>query len=277
MSGYTPIFRSVFDGTLHGRWPQTGVWLALLAMVDRNGHIDRSPQAIASDIGISVDELMVCIDEFCSPDPMSRTRDNDGRRLALIDDARPWGWRVLNHGKYREKARKAAYDADRTTSGADAARKAAARAGSPAKPLPSPTRPDASRALPLSYTDTDTDTDTDTKAKEAPADAVASSIGTPGGVNAEAWTRWEDYLRLIGKRMNALTRPAAMRHLVAFGDADTQSAVVEQAIASGWKTLHPLRQQQTAGATVKPCVRKTADELEAECRARGEDPYALIR
>jgi hypothetical protein len=150
VSGYTPIFRSVFDGTLHGKWPQTGVWLALLAMVDRHGQIDRYPQAIASDIGIDIPTLLSCIAEFCKPDEMSRTRDHDGRRLELIDPDRPWGWKVLNHGKYREKARKAAYDADRTASGADAARKQAAR-------QPVPTSPAKSRADPLSDSDTDTD------------------------------------------------------------------------------------------------------------------------
>lgn len=152
MSGYTPVFRTVFDGTLHGKWPQTGVWLALLAMADRHGHIDRSPQAIASDIGLDVSTLLSCIEEFCAPDPMSRTREHNGRRLELLDPERPWGWRVVNHGKYREKARKAAYDADRTASGRDAERKRAER-------TVVPPRPDASRAGPLSDSDSDSDSD----------------------------------------------------------------------------------------------------------------------
>jgi hypothetical protein len=61
------------------------------------------------------------------PDPGSRTGDLDGRRLELIDPARGWGWRVINHGIYRERARKKAYDQARTESGADAERKRASR------------------------------------------------------------------------------------------------------------------------------------------------------
>lgn len=142
--GYTPVFSSVFDGTLHGKWPQTGVWLALLAMADRHGCIDRTPQAIASDIGIAVGELIVCIDEFMQPDPMSRTQDCDGRRLVLIDEARPWGWRLVNHGHYREKARKESFDAARVADGRNAERMAQRRTRE------DPTRPAPTRADPPS-------------------------------------------------------------------------------------------------------------------------------
>lgn len=127
-----------------------------------------------------------------------------------------------------------------------------------------------------SKTETDTDTEGDVTSDVTVTSLVPGAIGTPGGVNPDAFRRWEEYLNLTGKRMNAMTRPAAMRHLVAFGDAATQAAVVEQAIASGWKTLHPLRQPSPAVPNGKPFARKTADEAEAECRARGVDPYALI-
>lgn len=271
MSGYTPVFRSVFDGTLHGRWPQTGVWLALLAMADRHGNIDRSPQAIASDIGIGTEELLNCIAEFCAPDEMSRTREHRGRRLELIDPERPWGWRVLNHGKYREKARKAAYDSDRTASGADAARKAAARAPAPAKPLAAPPCPDVSRALPLSDSDSDTDTDKEEDARDGEAPPRASppaAIGTPMGLNADAFARWEQYLRLTSSKMlNDFSRPAAMRRLVSFGSAEQQAATVEHCIANGWKTLNPIRDHGSAAGA----RRKTRFEELTEGRSNPED------
>jgi hypothetical protein len=127
-----------------------------------------------------------------------------------------------------------------------------------------------------SKTKTETDTEGDVTSDVTEPSQTLAGIGTPLGVNSDAFRRWEEYLPLVGKRMNALTRPAAMRHLGAFGDAATQAAVVEQAIREGWKTLHPLRQPQTAVSNGKPFTRKTADQAEAECLARGEDPYALI-
>ena len=108
MSGYTPVFKSVFQGSLCGKYPDTAAWLMLLALADKNGEIDSTPQYISAITGMPVDILQECIERFMQPDPMSRTPDNDGRRLELIDPDRGWGWRLVNHGKYREKARQAA-------------------------------------------------------------------------------------------------------------------------------------------------------------------------
>jgi hypothetical protein len=105
MAGYTPVFDSVFQGTLCGRWPDTGVWLCLLALADREGRIDSTIPYIAAVTGIPEETLTECIQRFMSPDPASRTKTDDGRRLAFIDPDRSWGWRVINHAKYREKAR----------------------------------------------------------------------------------------------------------------------------------------------------------------------------
>ena len=54
MSGYVPVFGSVFTGTLHGKWPDVGLWLCILGMADRNGVVDCTPQYIASVIGLGV-------------------------------------------------------------------------------------------------------------------------------------------------------------------------------------------------------------------------------
>lgn len=155
--GYTPVFDSVFQGSLCGKYPETAAWLFLLALADKNGHVDKSPNYIAAVTGMPVDDLLKCIEEFCKPDERSRTTDSDGKRLELIDPSRPWGWRIINHGKYREKARKAAYDAARTASGEDAARKREERGHK--------NSPDVSRAVPLS----DADSNADTNKEEAAA------------------------------------------------------------------------------------------------------------
>lgn len=144
--GYTPLFDTLLSGTLYGRWPHTGVWACLLSRATREGVIDEIPQSLASAIGVPVDLLMSCIDDFMSPDKFSRTAVCDGRRLELIDPDRPWGWKIINHSKYREKARKSAFDAARVESGANAERMAARRAAETVDP----TGPALTRADPLS-------------------------------------------------------------------------------------------------------------------------------
>jgi hypothetical protein len=147
MAGYTPLYDTLLSGTLYGRWPHTGIWACLLSRASREGLIDEVPASLAAAIGVDVATLEQCIADFMEPDSGSRTQECDGRRLELIDPARPWGWRIINHGKYREKARKKNYDDERTESGIDAERKRAERASrdvprspalSPAVPLSSP-------------------------------------------------------------------------------------------------------------------------------------------
>lgn len=143
--GYTPLYDHMLSGTLYGRWPHTGIWACLLSRASREGVIDEVPASLAAAIGIDAETLLRCIHDFMQPDPGSRTKDHDGRRLELLDPKRDWGWRVLNHGKYREKARKQNYDRQRTETGADAERKQQARESREV-----PTSPAKSRAVPLS-------------------------------------------------------------------------------------------------------------------------------
>lgn len=143
--GYTPLYDTMLSGTLYGRWPHTGIWACLLSRASREGVIDETPQSLAAAIGVPVDMLTTCIHDFMQPDPESRTTEHEGRRLELIDPKRSWGWKVINHSKYREKARKQNYDSNRTASGADAERKRSERESRDV-----PTRPDESRDVPLS-------------------------------------------------------------------------------------------------------------------------------
>lgn len=124
MAGYTPVFDSVFHGTLCGRWPTLPVWMTILPMADKNGHIDMTYQAMSALTGWPIDLLRTAIEDLMRPDPDSRSAEEGGRRLVLIDPSRNWGWRVVNHRKYREKARLSAYEAQRVASGKNAERMA---------------------------------------------------------------------------------------------------------------------------------------------------------
>jgi len=104
LGGYTPVFDSVYDGTLCGKWPTLPVWLSILPMADWRGHIELTYQAIAARTGWPLELLKQGIAELMAPDPESRTAECDGRRLELLDEHRNWGWRVINIQIYRNKA-----------------------------------------------------------------------------------------------------------------------------------------------------------------------------
>lgn len=159
MSGYTPLFQSLTTGTLCGKWPDIGLWPIVLSLADKQGIVDVTPDYLARITGLPIDDVTACMARFCEPDPYSRTPTDEGRRLALIDpENRCWGWKVLNHAQYRERARKQQWDNERTASGRDAERKRNERAQKKDKSVESrdiPARPDASRRSPLSDADTD--------------------------------------------------------------------------------------------------------------------------
>jgi hypothetical protein len=122
VSGYTPIFDSVFQGTLCGKWPTLPIWLTILPLADKNGRIDMTPEAIGLLTGWPLETLKQGLAELCSPDPRSRSKAEGGARLKLIDQDRDWGWQVVNHSQYRERARLLAKSAKEVEEGRNKAR-----------------------------------------------------------------------------------------------------------------------------------------------------------
>lgn len=136
------MFAEIYTGSLYGQWPAAAVWASLLPLTDKHGRIDMSLQAIAGMTGWPIELLEKGIQQLMEPDPQSRTPDEDGRRLVPIDDSRPWGWRIVNHAKYREKARLAAKNARDVETGREAERKKKARKSAGVRRCPPATADD---------------------------------------------------------------------------------------------------------------------------------------
>lgn len=177
-AGYTPAFGTMLTGTLFGKWPHNGIWALLLTRCDRRGFIDETPECIAAAIGIPVKALLKSIDFFMQPDSGSRTPTDDGRRLELIDPTRSWGWRVINHGKYREKARLMAKSAREVEDGANASRMADRR-GPP---------------------ETAADRPSEAKAEAKEKAQAGESAGAPPTTRAKCATRIPDDFKLTDAR-----------------------------------------------------------------------------
>lgn len=104
---YVKIFETIFDGSLYGQFEPTVVFLAMLVIAKREGIVDMTPQAIAARCGYPLDIVERGIAELEKPDPLSRTPDEEGRRIIRLEEHRSWGWRITNYEKY-EKIRSAA-------------------------------------------------------------------------------------------------------------------------------------------------------------------------
>jgi hypothetical protein len=244
MSGYTPLFDSLTRGTLCGRWPDIGLWPIVLSLSDARGEVDVTQDYIARITGLPEPEVRACMTRFCEPDAHSRSQIDEGRRLVLLDTHRDWGWRIVNHGYYREKARLAAKNAKEVESGKNRDRMAGR--------IPNDDRPPetaGNRREPPLTDPSNSNSNSNSNKKKKEKDGADAPVEFPEGLDLKAWHEWEVYRRGIKKPLKPPSVRAAMRKLAKFGE--DQAAVVEQTIANGWQGLFPVGDRNGGGKSRK--------------------------
>lgn len=99
MTGFTKLFAGIVFSTV---WREEMhvkvVWVTMLALADRHGAVNASVPGLADAARVTVEQCRDALARFHAPDPDSRTRDFEGRRIETIDG----GWRLLNYPKYRD-------------------------------------------------------------------------------------------------------------------------------------------------------------------------------
>lgn len=100
MAGFVKLFESILDSTVWLEDPETKVvWITMLAMADASGYVAAAVPGLAKRAGVSREAVDRALDKFRSPDPDSRSREHEGRRIVDADG----GWMLLNYAKYRAK------------------------------------------------------------------------------------------------------------------------------------------------------------------------------
>jgi len=237
---YGKIFDSIYDGTLRANWMALVTFQQLIILGGPEGIVDMTPHAIHGRTGIPLEIIEEGLKHLAEPDPLSRSIEEDGRRVVLLDPARPWGWRLVNHAYYRDllsrddkrekDRRRIAEKREKENNKKSVTSRDVAHSRTS-----SPQIADVAHTDTTTDTTTDTDTDTTTKEKES----------TPG-LNTTSWKTWVEYRSKIRKPLKPASIQAAQRKLAAFGS--DQAAVVEQSIANGWQGIFDLKNQPN-GAT----------------------------
>ena len=101
MAGFTALHQhllgsSVWTTAYHVRI----LWIAMLAMADRNGTVRASVPGLARLANVTREEAEDGLKVLMSPDPDTITQEAEGRRVEKVEV----GWRILNHAKYRATA-----------------------------------------------------------------------------------------------------------------------------------------------------------------------------
>lgn len=99
---YAKLFKSLWDGTMADDWHLWSLWAFMLAHKDSAGVVDMTHEAIARRSGIPLDIVKAGIAKLEAPDPRSRSKELDGRRIIRLDEHRDWGWEIVNAATYSE-------------------------------------------------------------------------------------------------------------------------------------------------------------------------------
>lgn len=96
-------FASMYEGSMRGSGPEFfSVWGYVIShMLPNRNHgttVDLNPGIIAFLIGMDEQSVAASIVKMCEPDPKSRTKDEDGRKLVQISE---YTYRVVNGDHYR--------------------------------------------------------------------------------------------------------------------------------------------------------------------------------
>jgi len=95
---FTKLLSSITASTVWCEPDTTRIcWITMLAMADRKGRVFGSIPGLANIARIPTEACREAIRAFLAPDPDSRTKDYDGRRIEEIEG----GWRLLNYEKHR--------------------------------------------------------------------------------------------------------------------------------------------------------------------------------
>lgn len=99
---WNPLDDSLLTSSLLAEGPDVvATWSLFICSADRYGETQLTVSFVASLLRISDDRAQKAFDVLASPDPRSRNKEHEGRRIVPLPDG---GWIVVSHAKYREKA-----------------------------------------------------------------------------------------------------------------------------------------------------------------------------
>ncbi|HVC17684.1 MAG TPA: hypothetical protein VNE18_10325 [Rhodanobacter sp.] len=261
---YSKLFRSITTSTV---WMQSDsvriVWITLLALKDKDGNVWGSVPGLANVARVKRAAVEKALAILEAPDPDSRTKDHDGRRILAIDG----GWHVLNHDKYRntrDNADRSEYERTRKAQQRQQLKEASQMSG---------TSPDC----PGMSANTDTDTDTDTKKKNCRAAAL------PDWLPRDVWADFVQHRKKLRAAMTPRAEDLTLRKLERFKHRGIDPiSCLETSIENGWrgvfepggangKESHKL----SAAERVRKRSAERIAEIDAELARRQTDSGAV--
>lgn len=99
---FAKVFSQIFDSSIAEDYNCRRMFMDLLVLSDSDGVVDMTPEAISRRTNVPMEQVVKYIAELCAPDPASRSKVHEGRRLISLTEDRDWGWRIVNFHHYRK-------------------------------------------------------------------------------------------------------------------------------------------------------------------------------
>jgi hypothetical protein len=262
---YAKVFAQMFDSSLREKWQAWVTFVALLALADANDEVDMTIEALRARTGLPGTIIPEGIAFLEAPDEHSRSPEEGGRRIVRLDEHRPWGWRIVNRGKYkviRDNAERRDYFREQ---------KRAKRAACP--PMSTAVHPCPPQAVGSRQETRDKETKpTPARAPRSPrfegSASKAENLELPAWLPAPAWASWCEFRRSIKNTPFSLhAANLSIRELGKFrATGDDPTAVIERSILNGWKGLFALpKEEKQRGGFVRP-----EDPMDMAARVRAQ-------
>jgi hypothetical protein len=98
---FAKIFGQIYDSSIAEDYNCRRMFMDLLVLADPTGAVDMTLEAISRRTNVPFDEVSRYVGQLCAPDPKSRSKLEEGKRLVPLDKSRDWGWKIVNYQHYR--------------------------------------------------------------------------------------------------------------------------------------------------------------------------------
>lgn len=99
---YGKTFTTLWEGSMVGQADVQLVFIFLFCHCDWDGFVEAHPAIISAKTGLSLSRVRAALKVLGEPDPDSRSKAEDGRRIVAVDVDHAKGWHVVNYKHYRE-------------------------------------------------------------------------------------------------------------------------------------------------------------------------------
>lgn len=256
------------------------VWIWMLSQADANGVVRTAAPALALVCMKTVGRIREILALLESPDPDSRSGNDDGRRLRKVEG----GWQIINYAAYRERrseeaTRERKREWDREHRGSRPNARYRQSDSSPTQSDAPPTAPDSPRRNPTNPTQAEADTEAQEQKQKQPSPAAKALPSCPDWIDPEAWAGFVAMRQRIRFPLTARAAQLVFKELQKLDGNPNE--ILDQSTRNGWRDVYALKEARPNQSTPAPAGKQMQGLMALEAMksgnrlAAGRNPHGI--